>query len=229
MKRKILRISRWLERLSNAYDDEKWPSAVAAADCLNAEATALRNELYSLLSNETDMLNNVSIFSNIIPHFKTLAIALIIVILTSIPLAVEAEKKFPLPTVVSTENRLNIKNLTWLSEEEAELLAVFRSNYFESADMNLVPYTRTASNVEPINAVRSSPKQEAKNQAKKDKNLKPNQLVGFDTPKKVANKPENFGSEEKTKKPSLQEDLLSLIQVGEKALRGDSYGIKVVN
>lgn len=215
MKKKIIRLRRWLDRLSRACEGKQWSSAVAASDCLNAEARELREELYGILIEDSHDFRFQKILSTIPLHIKTIGIALLIVSLTSIPIATESEN-MTVVSKVSSENSFNKKNLSWLSKEEAELLTVFRSNFAEGSSMALTPLkTNVNTSVNHKNNAKQSDQKEQGNSKEElfDDNLKSN------------------AQESKNKsfvKTTVQDDLLSLIQVGERALRGDSFGIKVV-
>ena len=216
MKKKITRLKRWLDRLSKACDARQWSSAVAASDCLNAEARELREELYGILMEDSRDFRSTKMLSIMPMHIKTIGIALLIVSLTSIPIATESEKNASMISKTSSENTLNMKNLSWLTKEEAELLTVFRSNFTESSNMALTPIKITAST--------SVNNKKIANQSAYDGRKNHKEEFPIENFKRNTQEVQSKSFVKNT----AHEDLLSLIQVGERALRGDTFGIKVV-
>ncbi|NLV82460.1 MAG: hypothetical protein GXZ18_05575 [Synergistaceae bacterium] len=205
MKKRIIRLRRWLDRLSVASENKHWDSAIAAADCLNAETREIRDELCGMFTEETKRFAFHKFITGLPMYIKTIGIALIIVMLSSMPISIEPEKKLNAVSKLTVESNKNVKNLNWLTKEEAELLSVFRSDFTESSQMSIA----SASSEKVANT-------------KKIKRV---------TKKTTVTDAENIPQELKSNtvaKSIAQEDLLTLIQVGEKALRGDSFGIKVV-
>ena len=205
MKKRIIRLRRWLDRLSVASENKHWDSAIAAADCLNAETREIRDELCGMFTEETKRFAFHKFITGLPMYIKTIGIALIIVMLSSMPIAIEPEKQLNAVSKLPVESNKNVKNLNWLTKEEDELLSVFRSDFTESSQMSLA----SASSEKVANT-------------KKIKRV---------TKKTTVTDAENIPQELKSNtvaKSIAQEDLLTLIQVGEKALRGDSFGIKVV-
>lgn len=208
MKKRVIRIKRWVDRLSVAYEKKQWSSAMAAVDCLNAETRDLRDELCNVYIEEIEKFTLNKLMARMPIYIKTVVIALFIVMLSSLPIAVEAEKQVMTVSKKPIETNKNVKNLNWLTNEEAELLSVFRSNFAENSQMSLLAVTNSK-NIKTTRTAKISEAQKTK----------------------VIPNTENISIKNKSKtiiKDTSQEDLLTLLQIGEKALKGDSFAIKVV-
>lgn len=208
MKKRVVRLKRWVDRLYEACDKKQWSSAMAAADCLNAETRDLRDELCDVYTDEIEKFALHKLMKRMPMYIKTAVIALLIVMLSSLPIAIEAEKQIRTVSNNPVETNKNAKNLNWLTIEEAELLSVFRSNFTENPQMSLLSVTNTKNIKTPRTA-----------------------KVSKAAKTKVSPVTENISTKNKDKaviKDTSQEDLLTLIHIGEKALKGDSFAIKVV-
>ncbi len=204
MKKKIARLQRWLDRFSAACDNSRWDSAIAEADCLSAEVRDLREDLCDLLNNQGKAKNKVFSLNAFEMSIKSIGIALFIVLASTIPIAVEAEKPLTAAAVNVAANK-NSEHLSWVTQEEDELLAVLRSDLSgKNKSFSMAAKNFTG----PSNTVASA--------VKKNK-------------KKTETPVLNAAVHGKSDIGVTAEDLLALIQIGEKALRGGDPAIKVIN
>ena len=205
MKKKISRIQRWLDRLSAACDKERWDSALVEADCLSAEVREIREDLAHMLENEQTSTAAIFSGSAVTMSIRSIGIALFIVMVSTIPLAVESERPWT-PQAVSVPLHNNGEEvLAWVTREEDELLRTLRE------DLSGQNIGRTAAQ-----GIFSAP-------AKKGTVAR--------TPEKeiiVSEKPAVRESSVRSEAGISAEDLLALLQIGEKALRGDTPAIKVI-
>lgn len=204
MKKRIARIQRWVDRMSAACENKKWESALMEADCLSAEVKETREKLLSI--SESTLIPHkprvaIPIFSMAV---KSAGIALLIVCCSTIPSAVEADRPWvasaPKP---AAEVRVERENLRWITPEEEELLKMIR------ADMD---------KAEPIYQA-SKPVEE-----KRDDRAAPStsRIVVRDIPARVV------AEQPAAKKDVSEEELLSLLQIGAKALRTGTPAVRII-
>jgi len=205
MKKKISRIQRWLDRLSAACDKERWDSALVEADCLSAEVREIREDLAHMLENEQTSTAAIFSGSAVTMSIRSIGIALFIVMVSTIPLAVESERPWTPQTASVPLHNNREEVLAWVTREEDELLRTLRE------DLSGQNIGRTAAQ-----GIFSAP-------AKKGTVAR--------TPEKeiiVSEKPAVRESSVRSEAGISAEDLLALLQIGEKALRGDTPAIKVI-
>lgn len=204
MKQKMARLQRWLDRLTAACENHKWKSAAAEADCLSAELKQVREELWDQAENEFAPQPAYLRFRSCASFsVKSLGIAIIIICFSTFPIAVESGSPQRV-AALSTGAEGNFEEFTLVTAEEKELLRLLRKNLNES-------------NI----AVRAA--------EMKSPGLKKNFTA------KAAEKP---AAQIPAERPTVKrrgenkikaEDLLTLIQIGEKSLRGSEPAIKIVN
>jgi len=201
MKKKIARIHRWLNRLSSACESRRWDSAIVEADCLDAEVRELRKDLCSLLDDPETSNHRVFSAGTVGMSIKSIGIAVFIVLASTIPLAVEADRPWgDVSAKVSAEK--SSEHLSWVTEEEDQLIHMLRADLSSKNGS----FSANAENFKP------APVSSAKKTVK---------TTG----------PQTLKTEVKERTDTLvtTEDLLALIQVGEKALRGRDSMIKIIN
>jgi len=205
MKKKISRIQRWLDRLSTACETGRWDSALVEADCLSAEVREIREDLTHKL--ESDHCPAPSIFkrSAVAMSIKSVGIALFIVMVSTIPLAVESERQWTAKTEIRPAQSSGEDILTWVTREEDELIRTLR------ADLS-----GQNAGIAQTESVFSAPvKKRASAQVKKENT-------------EISEMPTVRNTPERSETGISAEDLLALLQIGEKALRGDAPAIKVI-
>ncbi|MDY9920673.1 MAG: hypothetical protein U2P59_02460 [Synergistota bacterium] len=205
MKKKISRIQRWLDRLSTACETGRWDSALVEADCLSAEVRQIREDLTQKLEN--DHVAAASIFSRsaVTMSIKSVGIALFIVLVSTIPLAVESERPWTAQTETKPAQKNGDEILAWVTREEDELLRTLRSDLSG----------QNAGVTQTENVFSAPVKKRASAQVKREN------VVVSEIPA-VRNTPVRSEAE------ISAEDLMALLQIGEKALRGDTPAIKVI-
>ena len=204
MKQKTARLQRWLDRLTAACENHKWKSAVAEADCLSAELKQVREELWDQAENEA--VPRPAFFrlrSCASFGAKSFGIAIVIICLSTFPIAVESGNPQRV-AALATGAESHFEEFALVTTEEKELLQLLRKNLNES-------------NIAIKTAEEKSP------------GLKKN----F-TAKAVEKPVVQISAERPTVKQRAEnkikaEYLLTLIQIGEKSLRGSEPAIKIVN
>lgn len=204
MKKKIARVQRWLDRFSTACDNCRWDSAVVEADCLAAEVRDIREDIWNLL--ESSETNKQRIFTRdaVLMGMRSVVIALLIVMIATFPLSIEAQRPYSGSQAIAKQEKNDYEHLSWITPEEEELIRALR---VELSGQN-ISVSKTADNlvITTRNRTAAIPKDIARPEAVR---LKPavaaKSEVGF-----------------------TAEDLLALVQVGEKALHGGDPVIKVI-
>lgn len=209
MKRKIARLQRWLDRLGTACDSQKWKSAAVEADCLSAELNEVREELWGKAKNDVVTPSAFDKIKSRVPFVvKTAAIAIVIICFSTLPIAVESgvpQKVAALPT--GAESKFD--EFALVTFEEKELLQLLRKNLNESniaikTTEEVVPERKKTFTAKTAEIPRAKPIKE--------------------TPVKAAP-----AIRQRAENGIKAEDLLTLIQIGEKSLRGGESAIKFVN
>ena len=204
MKKKIARIERWLNRLSAACETKRWDSALVEADCLSAEVREIREDLNHMLENDGFETERIFSRSAVTMSIKSIGIALFIVLVSTIPLAVEAEKPWAAQAVSKPANSTGQEMLAWVTPEEDELIRTLRTDL---SGKNALKQTEIV--------FLTPAKKRASVQVKKE-NIA------------VSERPIAQEIRVKSEAGISAEDLQALFQIGEKALRGDTPAIKVI-
>lgn len=200
MKRNMTRIRRWLDRLSSACENERWDSALVEADCLSAEVRQAREKIWTAAQNHRIEKRRMIGRHQLFVVVRTAGAALLIVFAASLPSAIEADKLWD---VVSTKTvYVKEDRLSWVTPEEEELLLVLRAEMSKSS----LAAAGAAAKVQPAAA-------------------KSRLVPGTDA---VTNAKSAVTDNKGTNDVS-NEDLLALVQIGEKALRENAPAIKIIN
>jgi hypothetical protein len=99
--RRLRRIERWLRRLMSACGCEEWSSALMEAECMEAETKGLRDDLWRTVENETCRAARRSLASVLIAGVKVSFIAMFIVLSSVFPLSVDQDRP---PSTFSMES-----------------------------------------------------------------------------------------------------------------------------
>lgn len=208
MKTNTARLQRWLDRLTAACNSSKWKSAVAEADCLSAELKQMREELWLQAEEQKEepvfiRLKNYAMFSG-----RSFGIAMIIVCLCSFPIAMESGS-ISMSASVPTGAGSKFEELALVTTEEKELLQMLRTNLNDSGM-----------------TVKAAVKKTPEPPVKKTFTAKTSQPV---PQAKVQTAKSAPAAKTETKKSIKAEDILTLVQIGEKSLRGGDSAVKIVN
>ena len=205
MKKKISRIQRWLDRLSTACETGRWDSALVEADCLSAEVREIREDLTLKLENDHAAARGILSRSAVTMSIKSVGIALFIVMVSTIPLAVESERPWTAQSESKPAQSSGEEILTWVTREEDELIRTLRSD--------LSGQNAGSAKTESVFSV--PVKKRASAEAKNENTM-------------VSEIPSARNTQVRSEALISPEDLLALLQIGEKALRGDAPAIKVI-
>jgi hypothetical protein len=136
---------------------------------------------------------------------KSVGIALFIVMVSTIPLAVESERPWKAQSESKPAQSSGEEILTWVTREEDELIRTLRSD--------LSGQNAGSAKTESVFSV--PVKKRASAEAKNENTM-------------VSEIPSARNTQVRSEAVISPEDLLALLQIGEKALRGDAPAIKVI-
>lgn len=210
---KINRLQRWLDRLGAACDSKRWDSAVVEADCLSAEVREVRDELWKLAAEAPSEAPRIFSRGNVCMSLKSTAIAVLIVMFSTLPIAVESEKPWS-PSGAAAKIEVPAPHLSWVTNDEDELLQVLRAGL--NANNPAASMTVNPSFAEVPKA------------AKKTTGKIAAAVKTIQQPQSGLVSNRAVRQQNKAEASITQEDMLALIQVGEKALRGGEPAIKVM-
>lgn len=126
MEKKFRRVQRWLERCIEACRKEKWSNAVADVECARAELETARDELWSLVS-EGRAAEKAGYVEKILPlSLRSAFLAVVVVMAAAFPLSTGT-------VPVALEQVENKVSLEWVTQDEKRLLTSLRQNL---SDMN---------------------------------------------------------------------------------------------
>lgn len=207
MKTNTARLQRWLDRLTAACGNSKWKSAVAEADCLSAELKQMREELWLQAEGQKEEPLSIKLKNCMAFGGKSFGIAMIIVCLCSFPIAMESGGQ-NMTASIPTGAESKYEELALVTTEEKDLLKMLRSNLNEN---NITVQTAQ------------------KRSAETKKNYAAKVPVQLPAAKPQAVRAPIPAKADSGKKSIKAEDLLTLIQIGEKSLRGGSSVIKMID
>ncbi|MCL2010206.1 MAG: hypothetical protein FWG71_06625 [Synergistaceae bacterium] len=208
MERRVAGIIRWLERCVRAYKEGAVESALMEAECARADIEALRGELWNKLEGRCCVsARRFSFFRTAEAFFWAVGIML----LTAAPLALQQDGP-------AKENRAEGHlTLEWLTPDEMELLGNLRRRPDDMAAADSEPAPAVAEPEEPVaelGAVLASV-------------AGPARRVNLELPSRRERKEQ---SEQKESETSLPYDrILSLIEMGERAMKDEPPAIRVEN
>ena len=136
---------------------------------------------------------------------KSVGIALFIVMVSTLPLAVESERPRTAQNVSKPAQSNGEEILTWVTREEEELIRTLRAD--------LSGQNAGSAKTEKVFSVPVKKRTAA--EAKKENAM-------------VSEMPFALNTQVRSETLISPEDLLALLQIGEKALRGDAPAIKVI-
>jgi hypothetical protein len=208
MEKKIRKVQKWLERCVLACRSGSWENALAEMECANAEMEMARKDLWARVSEE-GMRGKKRVF----PFFSDLAfaggLALLLVLFTAVPVSRLHISAF----MPSTDDR-DLK-VEFVSSEEEVILQALRRSLSENGFRETV-FTDSSQADMNVKSAMTGGGREGKKQA----NAVPDPVSSG---KNVAKMPQNGN-----KRTALDmERLITLVQVGEKALRESGPAIEI--
>lgn len=216
MKKRIARVRFWLDRLSAACESGRWDSAAIEADSLTAEARQIRDDLWEKAGDAAvnDKYRNSR--RQLSFWLKSATVAAAIVLAATFPVALESERPLR-PVAKSGPEVPALERLSWVSAEEEELLKMLRAELNKNSGAIEVKEIKAAK--APVKRAPQRPKAEPEKAAES----KTVPVVAPLTKAPAVKEPkveEHAGLNE--------EDMISLLEIGQKALKGGKPAIKIV-
>ena len=211
MERHLQRVERWLKRCMAACKCGSWSDALAEAECMEAETKGLREKLWSAVEEEALGAEKRVAARGVFTVFKVTTLAMAMVLPVVIPISLDPEARAPL-TLPSMES------VVLLSSTESDIINALRESLSSGNSGRVV----LSVEIPEDNPVPASERGAAMASEK-----------ALPSPKRaveVTVRPVPSITEEKAeaeRSPSV-DDVLSLIQVGQRALRVSEPGVTVV-
>jgi hypothetical protein len=213
MKKRIERIQKWLDRLKTACEKNRLDSAVQEADCLSAEVREARNHLWEMLEESQEQHKRTNLLHNFLSTgVKSTGIALIVVLVSTLPLAVESEKKVISQTAIPKDVS-QIGKVT--AAADSDYLYNKLSKKIGNSSVHKLPVENIGSLQTKVRPAEASVKHVAV----------PKEITDSERSNVTERNKDSVGAVQNT---ITNEELITLVQVGEKALRGNSPAIKLV-
>ncbi len=207
MEKRFRRVQRWLERCIEACRKEKWSNAVADVECARAELETAKDELWSLVSEARAAEKEVYAGRMLPLPLRSAFLAVVVVMAAAIPLSTGT-------VPVALEQVENKVSLEWVTRDEKRLLTSLRQNL---SDMN------SARNIlEEVTKAETAG--EADRQVAKTSSTSAAIHAGGAGQTGRQNLP---GQSPGTKEEDVTiDEILSLYEVGQRALRSESITIE---
>jgi hypothetical protein len=201
MERHLKRVEQWFKRCVAACKCGSWSEALIEADCLEAETRGLREELWRAAAEEGSDRKTHSYGGMIFQALKVGMLAFVIVMTAVIPLSVDPEAR---PEIAAAP----LESVALLTSAESDIINALRES-LSSANNGRVVLTVEIPEKSPASVGQrgSAMASEATVEAEEDETAE--------------------GAEAERRYPSADE-VISLIQVGQRVLRVPDSAIRIV-
>jgi hypothetical protein len=203
--KRLRRIERWLKRCVEACRCGAWGSAMMEIECMEAETREFRQQLWNTVASEASGKRPRPLGKAVSAYARVIALSALFVLVTGLPLAIDQDMSF---------YGFQAESLELLTSTEGDILAALREN-LSSRNTGTVVLSIELPDAAP-DAETAGPGEAAA-------------AVQTELPRKrtavvkvVEAAPETIQEEEKAppaETGSSVEEVLSLIQVGQRALR----------
>ncbi len=206
LERRLRRIERWLKRCMVACRCGSWSSALMEIECMEAETQGFRDDLWKTVEAEAKGYPARSRISRVCFAARVAVIALVFIMAVGLPLSVDQDRPF---------QPFGTDSIVLLTSTESEILSALRHSLSSANEGRVllsveIPEERNETSATPGAAMASDVRVEdapvARPALRSPVPARPRvEVVAADTP-------------QKREGPSVEE-VLSLIQIGERALR----------
>jgi len=218
--KRLSRIERWLKRCAAACRCGSWNSALMEVECMEAEAKGFREELWSIAAEEAEGRVRRPIRARIFTALRVSALASVLVLSAGLPLATEQDA--PRAGFGFTGNSVAV-----LTGTEGDILDALRESLSnrnaarvvltisreEDDSLSAQPAGAAAASVRPARAIAAAP-------------AKADGPASAQTTKNSESRQESAGRAS-AREPSVEE-VISLIQVGQRALRISEPAVRIL-
>jgi len=205
LEKRISKIQKWLDRCLEACRAKSWDNALADMECANAELRNAREKLWEEIANQA--VEKPGFLSRSMPALRTGVLVAVILITSAVPLSVNNAQLRR--DVAGNEEKLVLE---WVKSDEHKLLMALRESLSENSFRQTL-YTdqgpaEKSGKIEPEVSVTGSAA---------------GKISSTDEQKRLQVK-ENVQKQ----KPELPvEEVIALIQIGERSLRDPGSAIEI--
>jgi len=211
VEQRIRKIQKWLDRCLEACKARSWENALADMECANAELRRAREQLWQDLSASLGE-DRRGIEKYLPTWIRTSLVAAVVILASAVPLAVNE-------VVVSRETARSNSELVleWVGRDEQKLLAALRESLSENSfrEVQNVPEKAEVDNAPSGALVVSRKRSETSVPSKAAQEVEEGSGVSAE-------------SGEKEAEVSLEE-VIALVQIGERSLRDQGSAIEIRN
>lgn len=217
LEKRLNRIERWLKRCVVACRCGSWSAALMEVECMEAETRTLREDIWRAAEAEAGCAKRVPLKQRAWLWGKVAAIAAVFVLAAGIPLSIDQDRPF---------QGFSSDSVALLTSTEAEILSALRdtlSQQNEGRVILAVEIDDRSPALQPVArgaALASEPRETTP-----ARRAVPS--VGGQRAPSVRVEPLPPRQEPVGKEPSV-EDVISLIQVGQRALRASESAVRVI-
>ena len=204
MERQLKRVERWLKRCVIACKCGSWSDALAEAECLEAETKGLREKLWIAAEDDVLSVPNRGVANFLVSVLKTGVLAMAIVLSAVIPIAFDSESGV-------LEFARQRDSVVLLSSTESDIINALRESLSSGNSGSVI-----------ISVER--PKETTVAESGRGMAMAAEKAVIEETPQTPVEVKEQTPA---VRRPSADE-VISLIQVGQRALRYSEPGVIVV-
>jgi hypothetical protein len=217
MDRHLKRVERWFLRCVVACKCGSWSDALSEVECLEAEARGLREKLWSAVEEEALGVGRRGIGYSAFMVFKAVSLAMVIVLAAVFPLSLDPESNV-------SRSFDQIESIAMLTSAESDIINALRESLSGSNSGRVVLTVEITENVPvPVEERGAAMASEIVQTAPKRSNVvNVTKISPGDEEKK-----EEVPVFPQARRPSVEE-VISLIQVGQRALRVSEPGVKLV-
>ena len=197
VEKRVALIIRWLERLKKSYSSGEMKSALMEAECAKADLENLRKDVWAKVS--PDEYSHDNIFSGIMKFLRVSSLSAIIIMTAVFPLSKEIN--VPAPIIENDKNNLVLAQPIIIVNEIEQEHKIINEN------KNILPTTIITTKTQPKN------NRQAQSQSRSQKK---HSQINNSQPQKNSQQ-----------KIVPYDQVLSLIQTGQRALKNDNSVIKI--
>lgn len=226
LNKRLSRIDRWLRRCAVACRCGSWNSALMEIECMEAEARGVREELWDIAAREAEGRIRRPLRVRFFAAARTIGLALVMVMLIGFPLSVDQDA--PAGGFGAGGNSVAV-----LTSTEGDILEALRASLSDrNADRVVLTFDRARDEdaEDPPRGAASATAQPAgkgglrPRGAQNAKGVKPENQG---EPSAAVTPAKTSAGREEPEEPSVEE-VISLIQVGQRALRVSEPAVKIV-
>lgn len=223
LEKRLGRIERWLKRCMVACRCGSWSSALMEIECMEAETRSFRDDLWRAIESEANAVPKRSPISRVFFLSRVAAISIIIVLAVGLPLAVEQERPF---------GGFDVGSVAVLTSTESEILSALRSSLSDANEGRVLLSVEMGENpaAPPVPAGVAMAAEERvddvppeNNPVRRQERPAPQRTTRVEI---VATEPVGTGST--AQEGPTVEEVLSLLQIGQRALRISEPAVRII-